>query len=122
VLVAVLALGAGGAVAAPDGARLFQRCYSCHSVEPGDRGLPGPNLAGVAGRRAATGDDFDYSVAARAAGAGGLVWDAETLDAFLADPAGFLPGTLMSFPGMRDAAERAALIEFLGAQSGAGKS
>jgi cytochrome c len=108
--------------AGPDGARLFQRCYACHSVEPGETGLPGPNLAGVVGRRAAAGEEeFEYSAAARAAGTGGLVWDAPSLDAFLADPAGFLPGTLMSFPGMRDAAERAAVIEFLAAPERRGR-
>jgi cytochrome c len=43
----------------------------------------------------------------------GLVWTRETLDRFLADPDGYVPGTLMGFAGIRDPAERADLIEYL---------
>ena len=57
------------AAAAPSGEALFQRCYACHSVDPAEQGLPGPNLAGVVGRRAGAQAGFDYSPAMRAAGA-----------------------------------------------------
>ena len=99
----------------PDaGARAFQKCYACHSVEPGETGLPGPNLRGVVGRPVGALDGFAYSEAMVEAGRdGGLVWTEERLDAFLADPEAYLPGTLMSFVGMRDPAERAAVIGYL---------
>lgn len=95
------------------GKAAFQKCYACHSVDRVERNLPGPNLAGVIGRKAASLPDFDYSQAMRSAGANGLVWDRETLDRFLADPEKFLPGTSMSFVGLTSADERNAVIGYL---------
>ena len=96
------------------GARVFQQCYACHSVEPGEHGTPGPNLHGVVGRRAGALEGFDYSEAMIEAGRErGLVWTEETLDGFLADPEAYLPGTWMSFVGLADPAERAAVIGYL---------
>lgn len=73
----------------------FQYCISCHSADPAETGLPGPNLAGVVGRRAGSRPDFEYSPAMRAAGAGQLVWTRAMLKAFLANPQGLVPGTAM---------------------------
>jgi cytochrome c len=112
---AVAAAGAAQAESAPDaGARAFQKCYACHSVDPAERGLPGPNLYHVIGRPAAALDDYEYSPAMIAAGrTGKLVWTETTLDRFLANPQAFLPGTAMNFFGLRNAAERQAVIGFL---------
>ena len=112
---AFAALLANTAVAgdAARGERVFERCYACHSVDPAETELPGPNLAGVVGRRAARRDDFDYSPALREAGRRGLVWDEAALDAFLADPASAVPGTSMNFPGLRNEADRRDLIAYL---------
>jgi cytochrome c len=49
----------------------------------------------------------------RKSGAEGLVWTDETLDRYLADPLEMIPETTMSFPGVRNAAERRAIIEYL---------
>ena len=103
---------------AADGARAFQRCYACHSVDPKEQDLPGPNLSGVVGRRAGALQGFAYSPAMRAAGARGLTWTSETLDRFLADPEAVVPGTEMFIPAMRSPADRAAVIEYLKAASG----
>ncbi len=116
--VAALALGACAAARAESavdpGARAFQKCFACHSVDPAERGLPGPNLGGVVGRPAAALDDYDYSEAMIAAGrTGKLVWSEATLDRFIADPKAFLPGTAMNFIGMRNPAERKAVIAYL---------
>lgn len=73
----------------------FNYCVSCHSVDPAETGLLGPNLRGVVGRRAGTLADFDYSPAMRAAGDEGLVWTREALKAFLANPPAVVPGTAM---------------------------
>lgn len=99
--------------ARPEGARLFDHCYACHSLDPAETGLPGPSLAGVLDRPAAALTEFDYSPAMRRAAAAGLVWDAETLDAYIADPEAVVPGTWMGFVGLSDAAERAALVEYI---------
>jgi cytochrome c len=87
---------AAPALSPPPGPPLaFNYCISCHSVDPAETGLPAPNLHGVAGRRAGSRPDFDYSPAMRAAGAGGLVWTRETLQRFLANPQDAVPGTAM---------------------------
>jgi cytochrome c len=93
------------------GERAFQKCFSCHSVDAREKGLSGPTLAGVIGRRAAALSDFAYSPAMKKAAAGGLVWDEQALDRYLADPLEMIPDTTMSFPGVRDPAERRAVIE-----------
>ena len=97
------------------GARAFQRCAACHSMQAHDPRSPAPALRGVVGRRAGAVERFAYSDAMRAAGRGGLVWDAATLERFLADPEAVVPGTAMPFQG-GSAAERAALIDWLGRQ------
>lgn len=121
-------LAAGPAVAAllllswpgrPDaepgrGQLVFQRCYACHSVKPGEAGLPGPNLHGVIGRRAGTLPGFEFSPAMVEAGAKRpLVWTTKALDAFLSDPERFVPGTTMSMPPLHHARDRQDLLDFL---------
>lgn len=110
---AVFAVVSGAKAQTPDGARIFQRCFACHSLDPADRNLPGPTLRGVFGRRAGTWHGFDYSPAMREAGERGLVWGEETLDRFLEDPEGFLPGARMAGVWLREPAERRALIRWL---------
>jgi cytochrome c len=99
--------------AAEDGARLFAPCRACHSLDPSENGLPGPNLAGVVGRQVGGDRAFDYSPVLRKARDEGLRWDTKRLDGFLADPAGMFPGLWMSMRGIEDAAERQALLRFL---------
>ena len=101
------------ASAEEDGARLFTPCRACHSLDPAERGLPGPNLAGVVGRAVGGDPAFDYSPVLRKARDDGLRWDAPRLETFLADPAEMFPGLWMSMRGIEDAAERKALSRFL---------
>lgn len=76
------------------GAKDFAKCRACHSITAADGtaivrgGKTGPDLYGVVGRGA--GVEFNYSPALRKAHDTGLVWDAESLTQFLADPTGFL--------------------------------
>jgi len=95
------------------GERVFQRCFACHSVVAGEDKLPGPTLRGVIGRRAGTLPGFRFSPALSAAGARGLVWTRESLDAYLADPERFVPGTEMGLPGLRESDDRRDVIDFL---------
>ncbi|CAN7546056.1 c-type cytochrome [Bradyrhizobium sp. LjRoot220] len=106
-------LASAPASAEEDGARLFAPCRACHSLDPTERGLPGPNLAGVVGRVVAGDAAFDYSPVLRKARDDGLRWDVLRLESFLADPAEMFPGLWMSMRGIEDAAERKALARFL---------
>jgi cytochrome c len=111
-LLPVLAL-LPAAAAQEDGARLFEPCRACHSLDPAAQGLPGPNLSGLIGRKVGSDPAFDYSPALRKARDDGLMWEAGRLDAFLADPAKMFPGLWMSMRGIEGAAERQALVRFL---------
>ena len=104
------------------GERAFQRCFACHSVDPGETAkLQGPSLFKIVGRPAAAIAAFEYSDAMMAKAAAGLVWSETSLDRYLADPEGFVPGTKMSVPPLHDEQERADLIAYL-ARSGPGSN
>jgi cytochrome c len=92
------------------GAMLFRHCAACHSVEPGVH-LSGPSLARIWGRRAGTVDGFTRNSEALARATVG--WDERTLDRWLENPAAVIPGNLMTFPGMKDAGQRADLLAYL---------
>jgi cytochrome c len=101
------------AASAEDGEQLFAPCRACHSLDPAEHGMPGPNLAGVIGRQIGGDDAFDYSPVLRKAHDEGLRWDAARLETFLADPAAMFPGLWMSMRGIEDASDRQALVRFL---------
>jgi cytochrome c len=101
------------ATAEENGVRAFTPCRACHSLDPAERNLPGPNLSGVIGRAVGGAAEFDYSPVLRKAREDGLRWDAKRLEAFLADPAAMFPGLWMSMRGIEDATERQALVRFL---------
>jgi cytochrome c len=108
-LIVVLATVAAPALA--DGERIFtQRCKICHAAEAGARNKTGPNLFGVFGRAAGAVEGFRYSPAHRDSG---LVWDAATLDVYLQDPQGVVPGSNKRLKGIADADQRAALIGYM---------
>ena len=119
VLLSILATLAGAPVAlaqegdAERGAILFRNCNSCHVAEPDGPSRTGPNLYGVVGRTAGTLDDVRYSPAIREAGEGGLIWTLETLDGFLQDPRGYIPGSRMSFRGLPELQDRMDVIAYL---------
>lgn len=111
---ALVALLAPPAAVAADGGVIFgQHCAACHSVTVGAPAGPGPNLGGVIGRRVGGDPDFDYSPALQAAEAAGKVWDAAMMGRFLADPEDMFPGLWMGANGLRTAADRAAVVDYL---------
>ena len=97
---------------AQDGARIYNQCKACHSLDAGVNRV-GPSLAGIEGRAAGTVDGFRYSDALKDSG---ISWDAATLGEYLADPRGYIPGNRMAFRGIRDEAQRTAVIEYLFSQ------
>ena len=106
----IIAVVPAQAAAAPDPARgkqIYDRCLACHAVAH-DR--VGPRHCGLKGRQAGGMPGFEYSDAMRATG---FTWDDQTLDRFLADPLGIVPGTTMTYDGIKDARERRDLIAYL---------
>lgn len=87
----------------------FAPCAACHKVEKGKNGL-GPSLYKIIGRKKASVPGFSYSDAMKAKGG---VWSESELDVYLTNPRAFVPGTRMSYPGMKDPAKRAAVIAYL---------
>ncbi|MCG8694450.1 MAG: cytochrome c family protein [Minwuiales bacterium] len=91
---AVLPVGAAAQAGDPAaGERAFRQCAACHTVEPG-RNRVGPSLYGVVGRSAGSVERFRYSRAMQEAD---IVWDEQTLAAYLANPREYLPGTSKTF-------------------------
>lgn len=100
-------------LAAADAARgelLGLACAACHHFRAEQGTLIGPHLQGVFGRRAASVEGFGYSPALRQSE---LVWTPKSLEAWLANPAGFVEGTTMAFSGYRSAEDRRDLIVYL---------
>src|SRR5262245_24507257 len=100
--------GGGDATA---GRLVYRKCQACHSMDAG-KNLLGPSLAGIMGRKAGAESGYNYSAAMKQSG---LVWDGNTLDAYLADPQKLIPGNKMPFPGLKTDHDRADVIAYLGA-------
>jgi len=100
---------------AAKGEKIFARCKACHTLDPGVNKI-GPSLAGVMGRRSGTVADFKYSDAMKSAG---IVWDEETMDAYLADPKGYIPGNKMAFAGLKKEDDREDVIAYIEENGGA---
>lgn len=89
------------------GAKVYERCEGCHSI---DRDRVGPRHKGLIGRKAGAVPGFAYSPAMKNAG---LTWDEATLDRFLQGPTRLVPGTRMGFAGVPNDQDRADLIAYL---------
>ena len=88
---------------------VFEQCAACHSLD-GAGDFDGPSLKGVIGRKAGALEDYRYSAAMKRSD---VVWDAETLDKYVADPQALIPGNRMAFAGISDTSQRDDLIAFL---------
>ncbi|WP_157083003.1 c-type cytochrome [Novosphingobium lentum] len=88
----------------------FARCAVCHNAEKGAGDKIGPNLYGIYGTKAAAVGSYAFSDALKGAG---LTWNEATLDTWISGPMAMVPGTRMSFPGIKDPAKRAEIIAFL---------
>ena len=98
------------------GQLLYMVCKACHDVEAGLPHKVGPNLYGMFGREAGTAEGFKYTDALVKSG---IVWTPETMDAWLKQPGALVPGNGMAFAGIANDADRASLIAWLMANSGA---
>ncbi|MER2635123.1 MAG: cytochrome c family protein, partial [Rhizobiaceae bacterium] len=109
-------LGTLLASATPDaGAKVFGKCKACHTIDEGGKAGVGPNLWNVVGGPKAHAESFAYSAGLSAMHA--QTWSYEDLFTFLASPKDYIAGTKMSFAGLKDPADRAAVITYLKANT-----
>lgn len=95
-----------------NGRTIVQRqCASCHTLNEGGRNGVGPNLWGVVGASKARVEGYRYSAAHQ--GRSTESWDYEALNAFIAAPRSYMPGTIMVFNGLANTQQRADVIAFL---------
>ena len=102
------------------GEAAFARCQACHTVNAGGANGTGPNIYGVLGRAVAGHAGFAYSDAMIAHKAEAPTWTYDQLDQFLTAPGRHIPGTKMSFAGIRDTQTRVNLIAWLRTQGSGG--
>ena len=95
------------------GAEVWEDCAGCHLIGRDAVDAVGPHLNGLFGRRAGAHEGFPYSPGLARMGADGLVWDFETLDAYIENPLSLVSGTRMGYGGLADAGARADLLAFL---------
>jgi cytochrome c len=107
-----IALTSSAALADGDpqaGEKVFSKCRICH-VADADKNKLGPSLHHLFGRKAGTVEGFKYSEAMKNSG---ITWSEQTLDAYLADPKGYIKGNKMAFVGLKDEQDREDVIAYL---------
>ena len=95
---------------AADGAKVFKKCAACHSITQGGGNKIGPALWGILGRQAGSISDYKYS---KAMAAYGKAWSFDEMNGFLKKPKDWIKGTKMSFAGLKQAKDRAAVILYM---------
>ena len=95
---------------ASEGAKIFKKCAACHSIAQGGGNKIGPALWGVLGRKAGSISDYKYS---KALVAYGKPWSFDEMNGFLTKPKDWIKGTKMSFAGLKNVKERAAVILYM---------
>jgi cytochrome c len=91
------------------GKAVFVQCQTCHSKDPGVNKV-GPSLHGIIGRHSGSIPGFNYSTANKGSG---IVWTEQELYAYLENPQKVVPGTYMTYTGVKDPQKRADVIAYL---------
>ena len=93
-----------------EGAKIFKKCAACHSISQGGGNKIGPALWGVLGRNAGSVSGYKYS---KSMIAHAKPWSFEEMNGFLIKPKDWVKGTKMSFAGVKNAKDRAAVILYM---------
>jgi len=93
-----------------EGEKIFKKCAACHSIAQGGTNKIGPALWGVLGRKAGSVSNYKYS---KAMTAHAKPWSFEEMNGFLIKPRDWVKGTKMSFAGLKNVKERAAVILYM---------
>ena len=95
---------------AAEGAKVFKKCAACHSIAEGGSNKIGPALWGVLGKPTGSAPGYKYS---KAMASHGKNWSFEEMNGFLIKPKDWIKGTKMSFAGLKNAKDRAAVILYM---------
>lgn len=90
-----------------------KKCVSCHQFQKDGRNGQGPALWNIVNKAKAAAAGFNYSAGLKDMASKGGKWDYEALDAFLANPKAYAPGTSMGFAGINRGDERANIIAYM---------
>ena len=101
---------------AAEGEKVFKKCAACHSINEGGANKIGPALWGALGRKVGSLPDYKYS---KAMAAYEKSWSFEEMNGFLIKPKDWIKGTKMSFAGLKNPKERAAVILYMNENSNA---
>jgi len=83
---------------AASGEKIFTQCKACHQIGENAKNAVGPELNGLFGRKAGAVPGYSYSAANKNSG---ITWDEATFRAYIKDPKAMIPGTKMTFPGLK---------------------
>jgi cytochrome c len=97
------------------GEKYARVCGTCHTFNKGQAALIGPNLYGVVGGPHAHMQGYDYSDAMKAMSSN--MWTFDELNEFLYSPRDHIPGTKMTFAGIKNDQDRANVIAYLNSNS-----
>jgi cytochrome c len=98
-----------------NGQAKFALCSSCHTLTEGGPVMTGPNLYHILGEKAGVRPGFKFSDPMVAAG---FTWDPAHLDTWITDPKAMIPGTKMTFAGLKDPKDRTDVIAYVMIQTG----
>ena len=110
------ATGASFTGDATAGEKTFRQCAAWHKLEAGKNGI-GPSLNGVAGKKSASVAGYSYSGPMKKSG---ITWNDQALADYLENPRKAVPGTKMTFAGLRKPQDRANVIAYM-KKAGGGK-
>ena len=91
------------------GEKVFRKCATCHEFKA-PKNKVGPHLVGIIGRPAGTVEGFKYSDAMKNSD---VVWNEETISAYVKQPKAYIPDNRMGFPGLKKDEDVANLIAYL---------
>src|ERR1700674_5781464 len=121
IFVALLAVAGSGEVRAQDaaaGEKVFGVCKTCHQIGETAKNAVGPVLNGIIGRKAGSIVGYSYSDANKNSG---ITWDEATFREYIKDPKAKIPGTKMTFPGLKDPKQIDDIVAYLKQFDSSGK-
>ncbi|HEY2049828.1 MAG TPA: cytochrome c family protein [Caulobacteraceae bacterium] len=88
-------------------------CQACHNFSAAGTNMIGPGLYGVEGRKPGSHPGFAYSSAMETFAQKQPVWDYEHIYEFIKNPQQYMPGSKMTFAGLKDPQTRINVIAYL---------